>query len=703
MERSNETYENVFKLLRARHVRNNDKRLRNTWVDWDENGDPIYEASPRVSQLLIEASRQNTLGGANLQGPVEHPDLNAYLLGPRIANQWNWQKYSRDSSLYHQHLRTDIDRTGRLGFPFVFGIGHESNNDASIETMGLEEGCLDGIAFMGDLPTFRDLIITGKKKAEGDMIQARLFFRWYQKTLDEMIAHYGSRDAFLVAAAQPHTNANAITVYFKTLFDLINLHSQDYIPDYIGSHARWNIPGQNRFFKTIVEPSRELFAKAEPWQVVPLMCNEFGAHDYRKEYNGTLRGTVSLLNNLERLLKSPDVAYVNFIYNRYFEEQSGRQLHPAFHAFRFYQDMPQSRTQLTGSKPKDLHVLSSRAHGSRQDAMLWRDESGEGTHTINFTFANASDTWKKAKVSLYLLSAHDPGDAMSSPRRSQDYGFARYLVKGYPKIIHGREYCEHYTFADIEMPPCSVALLRMERLDQNGVPVPDKHLHRTEPADASYLKTWQWTARNQSGKVDPSWGFFDHRNWTLFAGIHSLAGSAGSAPAPYRQEPDPPFVKRGLTGVEFRNERPRIHFTIERESNLKSKGVRMRNAFSGIRIDFYNGRTGEYDAAITWADQYSPSADAYQQDHFPWGYGGSDPEVVPQELRTGLKMDGSVATIHLDREYQRLTGNTDGSDFIAGGRRIIVSAWVENVKDALVIRLGKDERRKDKIVKRLPD
>ncbi|MEM9017289.1 MAG: hypothetical protein AAGC68_09760 [Verrucomicrobiota bacterium] len=688
VEPNETTYANVFGLLKARHVRNNDKRLRSTWGGWDEKGDPIYKAHSRVSGLLIEASRKDILGGANLQGPIEHPDLDSYLLDTRKANLWDWAKYSRDSRLYHQHLRSEIDSSGRQGFPFVFGIGHEANNDASIDTLGLEEGCLDGIAFMGNLPAFQKLLLDEEGKAWGDVVQARQFFEWYWQTMNELMIHYGSRDAFLISAAQPHTQAEAMTTYFKTIYDLINEQSHEYIPDYIGSHARWNLPGENRFFKTIVEPSRGLFGEFERWQAVPLMCNEFGANDYNSAYDGTLRGAVSLLSNYERMLQSPDVAYVNFIYNRYFEEKDGRQLHPAFHAFRFYQDMPQSRTRLTGEKPRDLHVLSSRAVGSRQDALLWRDETEEGSHTIDFTFTNLGDEWTVARASLYILKARDPGRTITSPRSEEDFGLARYLAKGYPREIHRRKNLEAVTFSGLELPPASIAMLRLERLDREGNPIPDKHLYRSGPDDARYVKSWQWTARSDEGTVDPSWGFFDHRNWTLFAGVAALSGKGGSAPAEYRNETEFGKAKRGLAGAEFYSGSATLQFDAEMEFQPADPEVRRRNAFAGIRIDFYNGRTGKYDAALMWAGKCCPVAERYQRDHIPWGFGGDDASVVPQDLRLGLAMNGSSVSIDLDEEYCELTGNKDAQDFVAGGRRIIVSAWVENVRGGLVVRLG---------------
>lgn len=103
--------------------------------------------------------------------------------------------------------------------------------------------------------------------------------------------------------------------------------------------------------------------------------------------------------------------------------------------------------------------------------------------------------------------------------------------------------------------------------------------------------------------MDPSWGFADTKNWTLFAGIENISGSDGSGTAAYLEEPQP--VKRGLAGIEFTNAAQRLEFKV-----------------------------------------------------------------------------------NLDAEYKNLTGKDSADDFIAGGRRIIVSAWVENTVGGIRVRIG---------------
>jgi hypothetical protein len=70
--------ENVYDLLKVRNSRNNDKRLTGTWVGWNLDGDPIYERNNYLSTLLENAGNNGAIGGANLQGPYEHPAVETY-------------------------------------------------------------------------------------------------------------------------------------------------------------------------------------------------------------------------------------------------------------------------------------------------------------------------------------------------------------------------------------------------------------------------------------------------------------------------------------------------------------------------------------------------------------------------------------------------------------------------------------------------
>jgi hypothetical protein len=60
---------------------------------------------------------------------------------------------------------------------------------------------------------------------------------------------------------------------------------------------------------------------------------------------------------------------------------------------------------------------------------------------------------------------------------------------------------------------------------------------------------------------------------------------------------------------------------------------------------------------------------------------------VPQDQIMGHIYDGQEWNLNLDEEYIRLTGKNSAEDFIRGGRRIIVSNWVENLKGGLAIRI----------------
>lgn len=678
---SAEDMENVYEILKARNTRNNDKRLRGTWTGWDKDGNPIYKRNERVSTLLENAGRHGAVGGANLQGPYEHLAVEDYRTSSQIENRWDWEAYSQHSVQYYQHLRALVDVTSASGYPFVFGIGHEANNDANLDTLGLGEGCVDGIAFMGNLNDFHELALVNKDKKAGDVIQATNYFNWYRLTMDGLLRAHGDRRKFLVSAAQPHTGPTAIPYFMKTFKDLVDEQPASFLPDFIGSHSRWNIPGDERFFKSIVWPSRKLFADPA-WMAIPVQCNEFGIYDFDTKYRKSVLGAVRLLNNFEQILESPDVGYVNIIYNTRFAEDD--MLHPAFHAFRFYQEMSHSRTRIEGQMPQDLHVLSSRSD-IHQTAMIWRDGSGEGEDTVEFTFLKADLEWDIARASLYLISNDNPEADMSSARDAEDFGFAKYMVKGFPKIIHGHAELENFSFDEINMPPASIAMVLLERVEENGKPIPDPALSCAGPAGALYIKSWQWTARDGQGGVDPSWGFFDTRTWTLFAGVDELKGPSGSVSACYL---DKARVKRGMAGVEFASAYSSICLEVDVETGDLNPDGRDYASIGAIRIDFFNGSSLEYDAAMVLAGNRFPELEDYTADNVPWGYGGLNPEILPQSVKLGQIEDNGRSNLELDDLYTQLTGKANAEDFVAGGRRVIISAWVENVEAGMVVRIG---------------
>lgn len=680
--------ENVYELLQVRNSRNNDKRLIRTWKGWDLSGNPLYERSAGLSKLLEEASHHGAVGGANLQGPYEHLAAQVYRISSQSENLWNWELYSEHSLLYHKHLEALIDAKHEFPHPFVFGIGHEANNDANLDTLGLGEGCVDGIAFMKDLPAFHNLVIKKGEKEQGDVIQATTFFEWYERTMGLLLEEYGDRNEFLVAAAQPHTQKHAMTTYFRTIRELIDTKPDEYVPDYIGSHSRWNIPGDDRFIETVLEPSRSLFHDDPNWMAVPVMCNEFGIRDHMPEYKGSMLAVVRMLNNFEQFLRSPDVGYINFIYGKYFESGNGSMFYPPFHVFRFYQNMPQSRTKISGRFPNDMHVLSSVSQDSRQAAILWRDESGEGTHDVNFTFANAPEFWTKAKASLYVMSNEDIEAPMPSQRSSGDYGFDEYLVDGYPKIIKGHNLLKQYTFENVSLPRASIAMLKLERMDPDqdeSDVIMDHELHNVGPTGARFMKTWQWTARNGEGGVDPSWGYFDTRNWTLFAGIDDISDASGSVQASYLLNQR---VKRGLVGAEFKNGSRALN--LEVDLNVADPDWKHADpeCICALRIDFYNEESMAYDTAIVLAGDHFPEVPAYTADYIPWGFGKGDSKILPSLIFRKQIWNGRILSLDLDQLYQEATGKSASEGFISGGRRIILSAWVENIEAGLVVRIS---------------
>ncbi len=676
---------NVYELLKARHTRNNDKRLRGTWKGWKENGDPDYERNDRVSTLLERACSYGAIGGANLQGPYEHPAADHYRISSQPENQWNWEAYSRDSVLYYQHLRSLVDQACLPGYPFVFGIGHEANNDANLDTLGLGEGCVDGIAFMGDLQAFHKLVIEDKEKSRGDVVQATSFFSWYRQTMDGLHAAYGDRRRFLITAAQPHTSPFAMPAFMATFKDQVDKTPKKYLPDYVGSHARWNIPGNERFFLNMVGPSRKLFSDIN-WQAVPVQCNEFGIYDFDTKYRGTLLGAVRLLNNFERMLEAPDIGYVNFIYNTRFASNDGIDLHPAFHAFRFYQDMPDCRIACSSDFPDDLHILASSDAEQSHAALIWRDGSGTGSHTVDFSFKNVLDGNEEALAYLYLITDDNPEAVTSSRVDSPDFGLAHYLADGFPKPVVLDNEQKTWTFQDIKLPPVSIAMLKLIHRNEKELPA-TTHGLVLPPHGKTLVKPWQWTARNRGGGVDRSWGFFDTRTWTLYAGIEDVEASAGSAPATYA---DRDWVSRGMAGVEFTNASPELSLQVSVDTGEIKPSVRNPHSLAGIRIDFFNGISKAYESAIILAGNHCPDRSAYSEDSVPWGYGGMDASIIPTRIRSGALEDGCHLVIDLDQLYCRLTDKPDAGDFLAGNRRVIVSACVENVELGMRVRIGTD-------------
>lgn len=682
--------ENVYEWLKARHVRGHDKDLDPTWQGWDADGNPVYESRAWVLTPLENAIRHGAVDNANLMGPYEHPDRLTYRLGTHDENQWDWELYSEHSKQYYQHLRSEMESRGGAGYPLVFGIGHEPNNDADYENLGLTpDVCVDGIAFMGNLPYFRDVLRPGEDgRAAGDELQATVFFEWYTNTVAKLSFAAGGRKNLLLAAPQTHTSGYVGRAFLSTFHELVNAQSWIYKPDYIGCHARWNLRNQDHFFDWIISPSRGIFDDRPLWMCAPLMCNEFGVYDFDETYFGSMKAAVLLLDNFERMLECPDLGYSMFIYNDRFASTDGMQLYPAFLAFDFYQNMPQARTPLTGFLPEDMHVFASRSRHSVQAAMIWRDETGSGDTSVDLTFSNAHSSWTRAQASLYVIksSSGDLDEKMPTDRNDGDHGRLACLVPGYPKTITGFEQLEHYTFKDIVLPPGSIALIKLERLDDGGHPLSDVELNRTGPSGAGLIRTYQWTARNGEGGVDSSWGYADTRNWTLFAGIAETNGSDGSVLAAYLEEPR--SVKRGLAGIEFTNASSRLEFKVNVDTGVMNPSERDDHSIGAFRVDFYNGVTEQYDAATIVAGNRCPLISQYDEDYVPWGYGENNVSITPQNHLIGHVYNGNAVTLNLDAEYQNLTGKASADDFIAGGRRVIVSAWVENTVGGIRIRIG---------------